>query len=746
MLLHHVNSHKERIMKHKFWIGFVMVWMVSLMLWACGGGGGGSASPTSSPIYSISGTVIKSSRPFQGVTITLSGARSATTTTDASGNYTFTGVSNGSYTVTPRMTGYAFYPVNIGVTINGVNSTGNNFAPQMGGAIQGNQLKLAANVSTIAGLASIGSADGTGTAARFAYPRGITTDGTNLYVADSYNSTIRQIVIATGAVTTLAGTAGETGSADGTGSAARFNTPMGITTDGTNLYVADTFNDTIRQIVIATGVVTTLAGTAGSTGSTDGIGSAASFYDPVGITTTTDGTYLYVADTNNSTIRQIVIATGAVTTLAGTAGSTGSTDGTGTAARFNDPYGITTDGTNLYVADTGNSTIRQIVIATGAVTTLAGTAGSTGSTDGTGTAARFYYPEGITTDGTNLYVADTGNSTIRQIVIATGAVTTLAGTAGSTGSTDGTGSAARFNTPEGITTDGTNLYVADTYNYTIRKIVIATGAVTTLAGTAGVYGSTDGTGSAARFYYPFGITTDGTNLYVADTYNDTIRQIVIATGAVTTLAGTAGSTGSTDGTGTAARFNTPKGITTDGTNLYVADTFNDTIRQIVIATGVVTTLAGTAEISGSTDGTGSAARFLNPWGITTDGTNLYVADTGNSTIRQIVIATGAVTTLAGTAGSYGSTDGTGTAASFNNPMGITTDGTNLYVADNLNDTIRQIVIATGAVTTVAGTAGTHGSTDGTGSAARFNYPQGITTDGTNLYVVDISNNTVRRIQ
>jgi hypothetical protein len=161
---------------------------------------------------------------------------------------------------------------------------------------------------------------------------------------------------------------------------------------------------------------------------------------------------------------------------------------------------------------------------------------------------------------------------------------------------------------------------------------------------------------------------------------------------------------------------------------------------------VVTTLAGTAEISGSTDGTGSAARFLNPWGITTDGTNLYVADTGNSTIRQIVIATGAVTTLAGTAGSYGSTDGTGTAASFNNPMGITTDGTNLYVADNLNDTIRQIVIATGAVTTVAGTAGTHGSTDGTGSAARFNYPQGITTDGTNLYVVDISNNTVRRIQ
>src|SRR3990170_1498629 len=268
------------------------------------------------------------------------------------------------------------------------------------------------------------------------------------------------------------------------------------------------------------------------------------------------------------------------------------------------------------------------------VSTLAGAAGFSGTTDGTGTAAQFNLPQGITSDGTNLYVADTSNHTIRKIVIATGAVTTLAGTAGSAGSTDGTGAAARFSSPAGITTDGTNLYVADTSNHTIRQIVISTGVVTTLAGTAGSANSTDGTGAAARFNGPQGITTDGTNLYIADTVNHTIRQIVISTGVVTTLAGTAGSASSTDGTGAAARFNGSQGITSDGTNLYVADTGNHTIRKIA-AGGVVTTVAGAAGMSGTTDGTLASARFNTPTGINTDGTSLYDTDAAKHTIRMI---------------------------------------------------------------------------------------------------------------
>ena len=328
----------------------------------------------------------------------------------------------------------------------------------------------------------------------------------------------------------------------------------------------------------------------------------------------------------------------------------------------------------------------------------------------------------------------------------TGAVTTLAGTAGVVGSVDATGAAASFNGPFGITTDGANLYVADELNFTIRKIVIATGVVTTLAGTATVTGSTDGTGAAARFGSLGAITTDGTNLYVADFSNQTIRKIVIATGAVTTLAGTAGVTGFADGTGAAASFNGPAGITTDGANLYVGEQGNSTIRKIVIATGVVTTLAGTATLTGSTDGTGAAARFDGPDAITTDGINLYVAEYINNTIRKIVIATGAVTTLAGTASVIGSVDGTGAAASFNSPLGITTDGTYLYVTEQTGNVVRKVVTATGVVTTIAGAATIAGSVDGSDGGARFSRPVGITTDGANLYVDDFTNDTIRKIK
>ncbi len=389
---------------------------------------------------------------------------------------------------------------------------------------------------------------------------------------------------------------------------------------------------TIRQIVISTGVVTTFAGTTGVPGSSDGTGTSASFIGPFGIAR--DGVNLYVADTDidtgNSTIRQIVISTGVVTTLAGVAETFGSSDGTASAALFNKPESITTDGTNLYLTDTENFTIRKIVISTGAVTTLAGTALSSGFTDATGAAARFDSPSGITTDGTNLYVADTDNSSIRQIVISTGAVTTLAGN-GRVGSTDGPGPSAEFNVPNGITTDGTNLYVVDTENFTIRKIVISTGAVTTLAGTAGLSGSIDAIGVNASFLSPQGIVTDGVNLYVTDTDNDTIRKIVISTGEVTTLAGTAGSPGSTDGTGPSAQFTSPEGITTDGTNLYVADSDNETIRRIVIATGVVTTLAGVPGVQADVDGLlSSNVYFTKPMGIVyTPGFGLFVTNDTN---------------------------------------------------------------------------------------------------------------------
>jgi hypothetical protein len=299
---------------------------------------------------------------------------------------------------------------------------------------------------------------------------------------------------------------------------------------------------------------------------------------------------------------------------------------------------------------------------------------------------------------------------------------------------DGTGESAKFYDVVGLTTDGTNLYASDRVYNSIRKIVISTGVVTTLAGTGVVTGGfVNGTGTSASFSNPQGITTDGTNLYVVDTGNHVIRKIVISSGVVTTFAGT-GSSGYLDNeTATSAIFDDPSGITNDGTNLYVTDEDNERIRQIVISSGVVTTLAG-GSTAGAADGTGTSAQFYEPRAITTDGTNLYVTDATYMTIRKIVISTGVVTTLAGT-GSMGSANGTGTSASFKNPLGITTDGTNLFVADQLNYLIRKIVISTGVVTTLAGS-GSAGMTTGTGTSASFYAPIGMTTDGTNLYVGD----------
>jgi len=571
-------------------------------------------------------------------------------------------------------------------------------------------------LAVLAGVPSrVGSTDGTGTAARFHSPNGVALDGTgNVFVADLVNNTIRKIT-PTGEVTTLAGTAGSYGSADGTGTAARFDWPYGVAVDGAgNVFVADSGNNTIRKVT-PTGVVTTLAGTAGSRGSADGTGAAARFSGPYGVAVDGAGN-VFVADQGNYTIRKVTPA-GVVTTLAGSAGSDGSEDGVGAAARFSDPSGVAVDGAgNVFVAESGNiadsgeSTIRKITPA-GVVTTLAGTAGSSGSADGTGAAARFYQPSGVAVDGAgNVLVADRGNNTIRKITPA-GVVTTLAGSAGSSGSADGTGAVARFSItymystgPGGIAVDGaSNIFVADTNNNTIRKITPA-GVVTTLAGTAGSDGSADGTGAAARFIDPSGVAVDGAgNVFVADFNNHTIRKITPG-GVVTTIAGTAGWSGSADGTGSAARFNQPSGVAVDGAgNVLVADSGNNTIRKITPA-GVVTTLAGTAGSLGSVDGTGAAARFASPSGVAVDGAgNVFVADNLYSTIRKIT-PTGVVTTLAGTAGSYGSADGTGAAARFYSPTGVSVDKAgNVFVADTGNNAIRKISTSA-AVTTVVGVA------------------------------------------
>lgn len=326
------------------------------------------------------------------------------------------------------------------------------------------------------------------------------------------------------------------------------------------------------------------------------------------------------------------------------------------------------------------------------------------------------------------------------------AVLTLAGSAGASASADGSGSAARFGNPSDVAVDASGvLYVADTRNDTVRKIT-PSGVTTTLAGQVGVVGSSDGTASAL-FNQPTGVAIDAAgNVYVADTNNDEIRKVT-ASGIVSTFAGAAGLAGSADGVGTAARFNNPSGIAADANgDLYVSDTLNHAIRKIT-STGVVTTFAGTAGASGFIDGAGTAAEFHGPQGLALDASgNLFVADTNNNAIRKIVTGSGVVSTVAGQSGAAGSVDGSNSQAQFHYPSDVAVDAAgNLYVADTENDTLREIA-ATGAVSTLAGLAGSSGSADGTGSAARFGFPTGVGVNSSGeIYVADTGNSTIRYV-
>ena len=279
---------------------------------------------------------------------------------------------------------------------------------------------------------------------------------------------------------------------------------------------------------------------------------------------------------------------------------------------------------------------------------------------------------------------------MRRIVLSSGAVTTLAGS-GAANSTDSAGTAAAFSAPMYVALDGLgNMYVT-VWTHSIRKVVLATQAVTTVAGT-GTAGFADGAGVAAAFNLPQGIACDANgNAYVADALNNRIRKMVLSSAIVTTLAGSANASAA-NGVGTSAGFYAPNNVVVDssGTMLFVTDYGNHLIRQILIATQTVTTLAGSGT-AGAANGVGAGAQFNTPMGLALDARgNLFVGDLGNSLIRQIVIATQRVTTIAGS-GAAAWVDGFGTNAAFNNPTGLAVDarGT-MLVADYSNHRLRVL--------------------------------------------------------
>ncbi len=326
-------------------------------------------------------------------------------------------------------------------------------------------------------------------------------------------------------VTTLAGQVLVSGAANGTGTNAVFNDPAAIVADANgNFFVADSQNHAVRKIT-TNGLVTTLAGQLGVSGSANGVGTGAQFNAPSGLAFDQSGNLL-VSDTGNSTIRKITPG-GAVSTFAGIVGQSGFADGAAGRAQFNSPLGIAVAPNGaVFVADGGNHCIRQLF--GGIVSTFAGSPQNWGCANGQGTNAQFNGPVGLAFDSrTNLFVSDANNDTIRKIS-PDGTVAVFAGATGVDGATDGDLDTARFRSPAELVFDKKgNLFVADSFNQTIRKIS-TNGIVSTVSGVAGQSGTNSGVNGTGRFFNPYGLAigADGA-LVVADTYNELVRVVLV---------------------------------------------------------------------------------------------------------------------------------------------------------------------------------------------------------------------------
>ena len=660
------------------------------------------------------------------------------------------------------------------------------------------------------GQAGFGGDNGPAAVAQLGGPSGlaVASDG-SLYIADRLNHRIRKVDGTTGIITTVVGTGtiGDSGD-NGQATAAQLYQPIGVTvtSDGT-LYIADAFNHRIRKVDATTGIITTVAGT--GTGGFSGDGgpaTAAQLNYPTGVAVASNGT-MYIADWNNHRVRKVA-SDGTITTVAGTGtGGYSGDDGQADAAQLNNPYGVlvTADGNTVYIADWSNHRVRKVdvSIATPTITTVAGTGAQESSGDGgPATEAEIIWPTGVAVDGAgNLYLALNGvnrQGSVRKVDATTGIITTLTGGEFHGFSGDGgLATKARLWGPTDVVVDGAgNLYIADRVNYRIRK-VDTTGIITTIAGghetchpeyldctvlTASGFSGDGDQATAAQLSLPMGValTADDSTLYIADENNHRIRKVVLATGIITTVAGSgtsndenAGGFSGDNGQANAALLNNPEDVAVDSNgNLYIADTENHRIRKVTAATGIISTVAGTGSNGFSGDGgLATDAQLSKPIAVAVDASdNLYIADTFNHRIRKVTAATGIITTIAGghetcdtsdppecTVYGFSGDGGQATAAQLDIPQGVVVarDGT-VYIADTNNERIRKVA-TDGVITTIAGgvfctnpaedtTCVDRGFRGDGGPAAMgwFNTPLGIAlaSDGA-VYVSDLNNDRVR---
>jgi uncharacterized protein (TIGR03437 family) len=661
-------------------------------------------------------------------------------------------------------------------------------------------------VNTVAGQYPIGDG-GSGTQALLSLPYAVALDGKgNLYIADNLDNRVRKIVLSTGVISTIAGTGIAGFSGDGSAAvSAQVNGPGTVATDSAgNVYFTDVGNAVVRKVDI-NGNISTIAGTPGSVGGTGDGGPATKakldLHTGGGLAVDAAGN-VYIADTLNCAVREVMVSNGNIATIVGTNGLCGNL-GDGfppTSALLQYPFGIAFDSSgNLYIADTYNQKIREVSATAQIIKTIAGNLNpGSGGDGGPPTAASLYYPFGVTVDAQgNVYIADTFNSEIRKVTAgASPTISTIAGSAKLGSGLAGDGGAATsalLNEPVSIAVNSAGtVYFADLLNNRVRYV--SQGTINELAGADHAQGD-GGKATAAYLYFPQSVAEDSAgNLYIADTFNQEIRKVALD-GAISTLAhvaspqsvvvdssgnvffsqgnqifkvdskgnithvagsATAGFSGD-GGPASAALLNTPQGLAIDSTgNLYIADSYNHRIREITA--GNINTVAGSGATCLSPCNTGSftgdggpatSATLSFPYGVAVDSAgNILIADSRNDAIRK-VDAKGMINTLAGTGGKtgYGGDGGPATAALLSGPLAVAPDNAgNVFIADSENNVVR-VVDGFGNINTIAGNnkAGFAGD-GGPGTSAELYKPWGILVDpNANVLFVDSLNHHIREL-
>ncbi len=601
-------------------------------------------------------------------------------------------------------------------------------------------------VSTFAGNGSYNyNGDGAqATAATLNQPQGLAFDGAgNLYVADSGHNRVRKIS-ASGVISTAAGNGVFGFSGDGgLATAAQLASPVAVAVDSANnLYIADKSNQRVRMVA-PSGVISTFAGNGVAAFSGDGgAATSASLNNPIGVAADSNGA-VYVVDQQNFRIRKVFSGTISTFAGAGTPGMSGN-GGPATSAQLNNPSSVAIDRfNNVYIAE--GSDIRAVPGSSSTIVAVAGGSAFGYSGDGGSPAAAvFQNIAGLALDsaGTSAYIADAGNNRIRKI--STGLTTTFAGNGTADFNGDGQATTnANFLTPNHVAMDPSgNLLFGDSATSSIKKVTLGTGLLSTLAGNGSTGSTADGGSVSGALFNPTAYTFDGSgNLLFIE--QNRIRKITA--GVYSTLANTANTPGFSGDGGPAAsaQFQFPAALARAANgDLYVADLLNNRVRMIAAATNIVTTVAGTGTAASTGDGGLGVSATLNfPSSLALDGAgNLYIGELNGNRVRKLVLATNVITTVAGD-GTTNFADGVpATSTGLYGPTSIFADQSgNLFIADQGHSRVRKVNAATNLVSTVAGNGTNDFSGDGGSALAAAVNPLGITIDrAQNLYIADSS--------